>query len=111
MTSPALYVLIYKGGSAMHVETMQRMGGYIITTRAQDQISQAWQRRPLRLSGTFFACKRSDSPCSCTGRPGNLVSSSGFPELPPFVLPDEEIPGTVDIASIVLRTLPEFPML
>jgi hypothetical protein len=82
MTSPALYVLIYKEGQCNARGDNVTYGGYIITTRAQDQISQAWQRRPLRPSGTFFACKRSDSPCSCTGRPGNLASSSGFPELP-----------------------------
>jgi len=86
LTAPrALYGLILHDGGANTREPM----GYLIT-RVHYQTVQAWNLRPPRLSEPSSACRKSGSPCSCTARP------------------DEGTLDIVDIASTVLRILPEF---
>src|SRR5712671_2253443 len=48
----------------------------VCSTRVHYQTAQAWQRRLLRLFELSYACKKSGSLCSCTGRPRSPAVTS-----------------------------------
>jgi hypothetical protein len=104
LTAPrALYGLILHDGGANTREPM----GYLIT-RVHYQTVQAWNLRPPRLSEPSSACRKSGSPCSCTARPESSCHPPGLSDQSGSFLPDEGTLDIVDIASTVLRILPEF---
>src|SRR6266852_8003109 len=100
---PALYGLILHDGGANAREPR----GYLIT-RVHYQTVQASQPNPPRLSEPSSACRKSGSLCSCTAHPAIQRSSPGLSNQFGSFLPDEETLDIVDIASTVLRILPEF---
>ena len=99
----ALYGLILHDGGANTREPR----GYLIT-RVHYQTVQASQLRPPHLSELSSACRKSGSLCSCTAHPGIQLSFPGLSDQFGSFLPDEETLDIADIASTVLRILPEF---